>query len=210
MVILDYGIVIWNCAKAISFRGLDILFFMSLPHFYPTMAFFNTTNTLFFLIMAQIYVFGTFLYPIKRVTLFRHVLGTQICGLVMFGRGTVILRCATVMHFFMTMPHSYMCTTTFHMINPHIKWLWHFILASVISKYGEVVIYMYLFMFFSLPCHFLCWLCLEIKWLGHFLKWTWRKHKWIKLSFLWQWHLIWLCQIPFVAQSFNSVATSLH
>ena len=98
---------------------------MSLPHFFTTMAFFKTTKTVFFLNMAQIYDFGTFLYPIKRVTLFRHVLWTQICGLVMLWCGTVISRCDTVIHFFMTMPHLYMSTTSFHMTNPHIKWLWH-------------------------------------------------------------------------------------
>ena len=68
---------------AISLSGLHIHFFMPLPHFYPTMAYCKTTMTIFFLIMAQIYVFGTFCNPIKRVTLFRHVLWTQIWGKVM-------------------------------------------------------------------------------------------------------------------------------
>jgi hypothetical protein len=140
---------------------LDIHFFMSLPHFFTTMAFFKTTKTLFFLNMAQIKCLCHFLYPIKRVTLFRHVLWTQICGLVMLWWGTVISRCVTVLHFFMTMPHLYMSTTSFHMTNPHIKWLWHFFCASVISTSANVVSDMYLFIFFFSPCHFLCWLWLK-------------------------------------------------
>ena len=183
---------------------------MSLPHFFTTMAFFKTTKTLFFLNMAQIKCLCHFLYPIKRVTLFRHVLWTTICGLVMLWWGTVMSRCVTVLHFFMTKPHLHMSTTSFHMTNPHIKWLLDFFCAWVISTYANVVSHMYLFIFFFSPCHFLCWLWLNILWLCHILSWTWRKHKWIRLFLLWLRPFLWLCQKKFVAQSFIFVPTSLH
>ena len=150
MVIHEYGIVIWNCAEAISLSGLHIHFFMPLPHFYPTMAFCKTTMALFFLTMAQIYVFGTFWDPIKRVTLFRHVLWTQIWVKVMLWCGTVILRCGAVIHFFMTSPHYQMSTPYLNMTTPHRKWLWHIFGAWVIPTYGKVITHMYLFILCSL------------------------------------------------------------
>ena len=123
---------------------------MPLPHFYPTMAYCKTAMPIFFLIMAQIYVFGTFCNPIKRVTLFRHVLWTQIWGKVMLWWGTVILRCGTVIHFFMTSPHYQLSTPYLNMTTPHRKWLWHIFGAWVIPTYGKVIIHMYLFILCSL------------------------------------------------------------